>query len=111
MSQAREPRAASTTATTQALRQALDGSEPLSRLLARVQASRERLHAVTPLVPEEVRPLVQAGPLFVRLLVNDQVFRRVDLHAAMLQKPEGRDQKAECGCPLTSDLCRLTSNL
>ena len=63
MSQAREPRAASTTATTQALRQALDGSEPLSRLLARVQASRERLHAVTPLVPEEVRPLVQAGPL------------------------------------------------
>lgn len=49
--------------TAQPLRTALDGSEPLSRLLARVHASRERLVAVFPGVPEELRALVEAGPL------------------------------------------------
>jgi hypothetical protein len=47
----------------QALRQALDASEPLSQLLARVQASRERLVVVGPLLPAELLSLVQAGPL------------------------------------------------
>ena len=47
----------------QALRQALDGSEPLSRLLFRVQASRDCLAAVLPLLPQELRSAVQAGPL------------------------------------------------
>ncbi len=47
----------------QALRQALDGSEPLSRLLLRVQASRDCLAAVVPVLPPELRGAVQAGPL------------------------------------------------
>ena len=47
----------------QALRQALDGSEPLSRLLARVQASRERLAIVLPVLPPELHGALQAGPL------------------------------------------------
>ena len=47
----------------QALRQAMDGSEPLSRLLLRVQASRDCLAAVVPVLPPELRGAVQAGPL------------------------------------------------
>jgi hypothetical protein len=47
----------------QTLRHALDGSEPLSQLLARVQASRDCLAAVMPVLPQELRGAVQAGPL------------------------------------------------
>ena len=46
-----------------ALHQALDGSEPLSRLLLRVQASCDCLAAVVPALPPELRGAVQAGPL------------------------------------------------
>ena len=41
----------------------MDGSEPLSRLLLRVQASRDCLAAVVPVLPPELRGAVQAGPL------------------------------------------------
>jgi hypothetical protein len=47
----------------QALRKALDDSEPLSRLLQRVQASSERLSLLRPLMPIELRDSVKAGPL------------------------------------------------
>ncbi len=54
---------ARSTGPAQALRQALDGSEPLSRLLLRVQASRDCLAAVLPVLPQDLRGAVQAGPL------------------------------------------------
>ena len=44
------------------LRQALSASEPLARLLHRLQASREALEAVRADLPPEIRALVQAGP-------------------------------------------------
>lgn len=43
------------------LASALDGSEPLSRLLARVRESQARLAALAPLLPAALQ--VRAGPL------------------------------------------------
>lgn len=45
------------------LRQALQGNESLAGLMARVQASRDRLALVLPLLPPELAPLLRAGPL------------------------------------------------
>lgn len=45
------------------LRQALQGSETLAGLLGRVQASRDRLAAVLPLLPPELAGQLRAGPL------------------------------------------------
>lgn len=45
------------------LRQALQGNESLAGLMARVQASRDRLSLVLPLLPPEMAPLLRAGPL------------------------------------------------
>lgn len=45
------------------LRQALQGNASLAGLLARVQASRDRLALVLPLLPPELAPLLRAGPL------------------------------------------------
>ncbi len=42
---------------------ALRGSEPLVGLLQRVRQSQALLDILTPLLPEPLRPLVQAGPL------------------------------------------------
>lgn len=48
---------------TLSLRAALDRSEPLGRLLEQLQASRECLAVVQPLLPPGLREQVRAGPL------------------------------------------------
>ena len=48
---------------TLSLRTALDRSAPLGQLLRQLQASRECLAAVQPLLPPGLREQVQAGPL------------------------------------------------
>lgn len=45
------------------MRNALDGSEPLARLLQRARESRARLEAISPLLPPGLREAVRAGPL------------------------------------------------
>jgi hypothetical protein len=45
------------------LARALEGSEPLARLLQRVEESRARHAVVIPLLPEGLRGAVRAGPL------------------------------------------------
>ena len=42
---------------------ALQGSEVLTSLMQRLQASRARLQAITPLLPEGLQGTVQPGPL------------------------------------------------
>jgi hypothetical protein len=46
-----------------ALGEAMHHNTALAGLLARAQASRQRLDAVRPLLPPELRPAVRAGPL------------------------------------------------
>jgi hypothetical protein len=48
---------------TQAIGQALAGSEPLVALTQRLRASQARLEAVLPLLPPAMRPHVKAGPI------------------------------------------------
>jgi hypothetical protein len=43
--------------------QALAGSEPLALLTQRLQASRDRLAVIQPLLPPAMRAAVQAGPI------------------------------------------------
>lgn len=45
------------------LRQALQANESLAGLMARVQASRDRLALVLPLLPPTLAPMLRAGPL------------------------------------------------
>lgn len=45
------------------IRQALDASEPMSRLAQRLRASRERLAAIQGALPPTLRPHVQPGPI------------------------------------------------
>lgn len=53
----------STHAGTLALRDALDDSEPLARLMQRVAGSRRRLDVVRPLVPASLLSALRPGPL------------------------------------------------
>ena len=48
---------------TQAIVQALAGSEPLVALTQRLRASQARLEAVLPLLQPAMRPFVKAGPI------------------------------------------------
>ena len=48
---------------TRSMRQALDGHEPLSRLMQRVKTSRDCLAAIIADLPDGLRAHVQAGPL------------------------------------------------
>jgi hypothetical protein len=72
------------------IRAALDGSDALARLTARVETSRRRLDAVAPLFAAPMRPLVRAGPLddtaWTLLAANGAVAAKLRQMVPMLER-------------------------
>lgn len=85
---------------------ALDRSEPLARLLARLRASRECFDAVRPALPPALRDQVRPGPL------DDEAWSLLVSNSAVAAKlrqllPALQDRLRERGLPVVEIKVRI----